>query len=78
MFSVESPHRGDSNEYTQYTIFNMKKKTNFYYPRSAAMGFFLFFFRGTQKRVRNSHGQFEPLVNERSKKNMIQIYLKLS
>ena len=26
VFSVESPHRGDSNEYTQYTIFNMKKK----------------------------------------------------
>ena len=24
MFSLESPHRGDSNEYTQYTIFNMK------------------------------------------------------
>ena len=21
-------HRGDSNEYTQYTIFNMKKETN--------------------------------------------------
>ena len=26
MFSLESPHRGDSNEYTQYTIFNMNKK----------------------------------------------------
>ena len=26
MFSLESPHRGDSNEYTQYTIFNIKKK----------------------------------------------------
>ena len=25
VFSLESPHRGDSNEYTQYTIFNMKK-----------------------------------------------------
>ena len=22
MFSLESPHRGGSNEYTQYTIFN--------------------------------------------------------
>ena len=22
MFSLESPHRGDSNEYTQHTIFN--------------------------------------------------------
>ena len=26
MFSLESPHRGNSNEYTQYTIFYMKKK----------------------------------------------------
>ena len=26
MFSLGSPHRGDSNEYTQYTIFNIKKK----------------------------------------------------
>ena len=24
MFSLESPHRGDSNEYTQYTIINIK------------------------------------------------------
>ena len=28
VFSLESPHRGDSNEYTQYTILNMKKKEN--------------------------------------------------
>ena len=26
MFSIESPHRGDSNEYTQYTIFNINTK----------------------------------------------------
>ena len=26
MFSLELPHGGDSNEYTQYTIFNMKKE----------------------------------------------------
>ena len=26
VFSLELPHRGDSNEYTQYTIFNMNKK----------------------------------------------------
>ena len=40
MFSIESPHRGDSNEYTQYTIFNMKKKNTINYPKSAAMGLF--------------------------------------
>ena len=26
MISFESPHRGDSNKYTQYTIFDTKKK----------------------------------------------------
>ena len=26
VFALESPHRGDSNEYTQYTIFNTIKK----------------------------------------------------
>ena len=26
MFLLESPHRGDSNENTKYTIFNIKKK----------------------------------------------------
>ena len=39
MFSLESPRRGDSNEYTQYTIFNIKKKITLNYPKSAAMGF---------------------------------------
>ena len=36
MFSSESPHRGDANEYTQYTIFNIKKKIALNYPKSAA------------------------------------------
>ena len=35
MFSLESPHRGDSNDYTQYTIFNLKTKITLYYPKSA-------------------------------------------
>ena len=39
MFSLESPHRDDSNEYTQYTICNIKKKITLKYPKSAAMGF---------------------------------------
>ena len=29
VFSLESPQQGDSNEYTQYTIFNIKKKNHF-------------------------------------------------
>ena len=53
MFTLESPHPGDSNEYTQYTIFNMNMKNTLNYPKSAAMGFF----QGTQERVRKSHGK---------------------
>ena len=40
MFLLESPHRGDSNEFTQYTNFNIKKTITLNYPKSAAMGFF--------------------------------------
>ena len=39
MFSLESPHRGDSNENSQYTIFNIKKD-NTKLSKSAAKGFF--------------------------------------
>ena len=52
MFSLESPHRGDSNEHTQYTIFIIKKEITLDYPESAARVFFL----RTQERVRNSRG----------------------
>ena len=37
VFSLESPHRGDSNEYTQYTIFNIEKKIDQNLSKSAAM-----------------------------------------
>ena len=53
MFSLESPHRSDSNEYTQYTIFTMKTKNNLNHPKSPAMGSF----QGTRERVRNSRGK---------------------
>ena len=39
VFSLESPHRGDSNEYTQYTIFMINKKITLNYSKSAATGF---------------------------------------
>ena len=38
MFLLESPQRGDSNEYTQYTISQYKKKIILNYPKSATMG----------------------------------------
>ena len=54
MFSLESPHGGDSNEYTQYTIFNILRKITLNYPRSAALGLFLkgmLFLKGTQEHL---------------------------
>ena len=61
MFKLGSPYRGNSNEYTQYIIFNIKKKITLSYPKAGAMGYF----QGTQERVRNSRGKrvirFEPL-----------------
>ena len=40
LFSLESPYRGDSNEYKQYTICNIEKKITLNYSKSAAAGFF--------------------------------------
>ena len=40
MFTLESPHRGDSKEYTQYTNSQYEKENPLNYPKSAAMGFF--------------------------------------
>ena len=62
VFSLESPHRGDSNEYTQYTIFNTKKKITLNFPKSAAMGFCS---KGLKKEFEtamvNEPSVFEPL-----------------
>ena len=62
LFSLESPHRGDSNEYTQYTIFNIKRKITRNYPNSAAMGFFS---QGLKRQFEaamvNEPSVFEPL-----------------
>ena len=54
LVSLELPHRGDSNEYTQQAIINIKKRKSLeIIPNtimSAAMGLLLL---GTQERVRN-------------------------
>ena len=47
MFSLESPHRGDSNEYTQYAIF----------PKLSQICSCWILFQGTQEGVRNSRGK---------------------
>ena len=44
VFSLESPHRVDSNEYTQHTIIDRKRKSPEIYQKtimSAAMIFFV-------------------------------------
>ena len=64
---LESPHRGDSNEYVQYTICNIENKITRNYPKSAAMDFF----RGTQERVRNSHGK--RAINVRATKSLLYL-----
>ena len=53
VFSLESPHGGNSNENTQYTIFNMNEKITLNYPNLQLWDFF----QGTQERVRNSLGK---------------------
>ena len=53
MFSLELPHGGDSNEYTQYTIYSIKKKITLNYLNLQLWDFFL----GTQERVRKSSGK---------------------
>ena len=62
MFSLESPHRGDSNEYIQYTVFNMNKKNILNYPKSAIMGFFSKGLKNEfETAVVNEPSVFEPL-----------------
>ena len=59
MFSLESPHRGDSNEYIQYTIFKTKKekkKITLNYHKWACDGTLPRDSR-TQERVRNNRGK---------------------
>ena len=53
MLSLESPHRGDSNKYTQHNIVNIKKNITQNHPKSAAIGFF----PRDSRRVRNSRGK---------------------
>ena len=61
VFSLESPHRGDSNEYAKYTIFSIKNKLTLYYPKCNYGNFS----KGLQKEfeiaVGNEPSVFEPL-----------------
>ena len=68
MFSFESPHRGDSNENTKYTIFKFKKNISLNYPYFAAIGY-------SSKGLKN---EFETaVVNEPSMFEPLKFYCML-
>ena len=56
VFSLESPHRGDSNENIQHTIINIKKKITRNYAKYNVTSYGIILL-GTQERVRNSRGK---------------------
>ena len=62
MFSLESPHRGDSNKIRNIPFSIYKRKISLNYPKSAAVGFF---FKGLKDQfetaVVNEPSVFEPL-----------------
>ena len=62
VFSLESPHWGDSNEYTQYTIFNIKNENH---PKLSQICSLEIFSKGLENEfetaVVNEPYVFEPL-----------------
>ena len=65
VFSLESPHRCDSNEYTQHAIINIKKKITLNYPKYNNGCSYGIFSLGTKNEfetaVVNEPSMFEPL-----------------
>ena len=65
MFQLESPRRGDSNEYTQHTIINIKKKVTLNYPKYNNVCFDGIFSKGLKVKFEiamvNKPSVFEPL-----------------
>ena len=62
MFSLEWPHRGHSNEYKQYTIFNLKKENH---PKLSHICSYGMFSKGLKNEFQtamvNKPSVFEPL-----------------
>ena len=62
VFSLEWPHWGDSKEYTQYTVFNIKKKNHTKLSQICNQGIFSQGPKNEFKRaVVNESSVFEPL-----------------
>ena len=74
VLSLESPHRGDSNENTQYTFFNIKKKEN--HPKLSPIFSYGIFPKGHKNKfetgVVNELSVFEPLKFYYSSKSTIK------
>ena len=62
MFLSESPYRGDSNEYTQYTIFDINKEIH---PKLSLICSYEIFSKGLKNKFEtvllNEPSVFEPL-----------------
>ena len=70
VITVESPHRGDSNEYTQNTIFNTKKEKN--HPELSQICSYGIFFKGLKN-------EFEiAVVNLPSESQPLKVYCSWS
>ena len=72
--------RGDSNESTQYTIFNIEKKITLNYRKSAAMGFCAKGLKNEfETAVVNEPSVFEPLKFYCIKKigNVSKLHLRI-
>ena len=52
-FSLQSRKRGDSNKYTQYTIFNIKRTSSEIFLNLQQLDFF----QGSEESVQNSRGK---------------------
>ena len=62
MFSLESPHGGDSKEYTQNTIYNIKKENHSILSQICSYGMFPTDSRTSSKQaVVDKPSVFEPL-----------------
>ena len=82
VFSLESPHRGDSNEYAQHAIINIKKKITLNYPKYNNVCCYGILSRGLKNEfetaVVNEPSVFEPLKFYCSMKNIEMCCVEMS
>ena len=72
VFSLESPHRGDSNEYTQHTTFKIKKENHPKLSQICNYGILLLW---SQEQVQNSRGK--RAISVRAIEILLYLYCQL-